>query len=161
MRYTLFFILLVYIFHSIISFGASSISILTQKCVFLTSLKFHYVNILCLLNQFPNVQTFQMCLIHCHYKQCYSEYLFIYVNFAQVQVYPWDKFLEVILLVLKNMYIWNFVNSCPSQSLHQFTISSIMMTTLVSPYPLQQCELENVWFCQRISFLKRHLIVLI
>lgn len=102
-----------------------------------------------------------MCLIHCHYKQCYSEYLFIYVNFAQVQVYPWDKFLEVILLVLKNMYIWNFVNSCPSQSLHQFTISSITMTTLVSPYPLQQCELENVWFCQLISFLKRHLIVLI
>lgn len=33
-------------------------------------------------------------------------------NFAQVQVYPWDKFLRVILLVLKGMCIWNFVTSC-------------------------------------------------
>lgn len=33
-------------------------------------------------------------------------------NFAQVQVYPWDKFLEVVLLVLKSVYIWNFAKSC-------------------------------------------------
>lgn len=26
-------------------------------------------------------------------------------NFAQVQVYPWEKFLQVILLVLKGMCI--------------------------------------------------------
>lgn len=33
-------------------------------------------------------------------------------NFAQVQGYPWDKFLQEILLVLKGLYILNFPKSC-------------------------------------------------
>ena len=118
----MFYILFIYIFHSVTHFGISSLSvcvynIYTYICkkrvsFFLTSaLKFHYMDILCVLNQFSNVGHFR-CL--CYYqKQCCNEYPFHVHNFAQVQVYPWDKFLEVILLIFKSMCICNFVQSRP------------------------------------------------
>lgn len=102
-----------------------------------------------------------MFLIHCYHKQHCNEYPLHIHNFAQVQVYPWDKFLEVILLILKSMCIWNFAKSCqshPSQWLHQFTISPATMTVIVSLYLKQQWELENVWLYQPIR--KRKVICL-